>query len=41
MSRWWKQVERWFWPLVLLSPFLLGGAFLTYLAEIIFRSSSR
>ncbi len=27
MSRQWKHLERWFWPLFLLSPFI-GGALL-------------
>jgi hypothetical protein len=37
---WWKRLERWFWPLVLLSPFVLGGA---YVASLIWgaRTSAR
>jgi hypothetical protein len=39
MNRWWKRMERWFWPLVLLSPFIGGSAFLAYL-WLLARSSS-
>jgi hypothetical protein len=31
MSSWCKQAERWFWFLILASPFIGGTAFIAYL----------
>jgi hypothetical protein len=30
MKRLWKRLERWFWPLFLLSPLIVAGAICAY-----------
>jgi hypothetical protein len=41
MSRWWKRLERWFWLLFLLSPFIGGAAFFAYLVMSVRSSGNR
>ncbi len=40
MGRWWKRLESWFWPLLLLSPFIIT-AYLVAEMVWIARSSGR